>query len=77
MQSSRRRSRLVPLLTALILIPAGCAKTMVIADRTDTTGVVCGAWKAVSWSAKDTDRTIAEAKSNNAGRRAWCEASGK
>ena len=55
-------------LPAIALLLGGCATTTV-------TGVTsaCSVWKAVSWSSKDTDRTIAEVKVSNARRKAFCE----
>lgn len=32
---------------------------------------VCDAWLAISWSTRDTDQTIREAKANNAARTAY------
>lgn len=33
------------------------------------------AWRAISWSSKDTLKTIEEVKANNARHEAWCKAS--
>jgi len=57
-------------LTAVLvsgLLVASCATT------TGTGGTdVCAVWPAVSWSVKDTDKTIEDAKISNARRAAWC-----
>jgi hypothetical protein len=57
------------LATMLLLTLPGCALTM-------GTGAIdnaaCVVWKPISWSVKDTDQTIAEAKTNNARRRGFC-----
>lgn len=39
----------------------------------ETNGLVCSAWTPVTWSKKDTDRTIEEVKQNNARQKAWCK----
>lgn len=75
MRESAKPIRLVALLWTTVLL-AGCVTT------TGTGGIranpeaanptaVCHVWKPISWSSRDTDQTIAEAKANNAARKAW------
>ena len=45
---------------------------MGIVGTENTNTKVCGVWRDVSWSKKDTDQTIGEIKINNAKREAWC-----
>ena len=40
-----------------------------------TNAAACSVWQPVSWSLKDTDRTIVEVKVNNARREAYCKGS--
>lgn len=66
----------LPSLAVMSLLLTGCAMTM------DTAGTepppegarplaVCGSWLPISWSSRDTDQTIREAKANNRARTAW------
>jgi hypothetical protein len=58
-------------LTVLLMLPlAGCGKTMATVATTDA--VCADAWRPISWSPKDTDRSILEIKQNNARWKAWC-----
>lgn len=54
-----------------------CVATLLLAGCSKTTGTAatdaCLFWQPVSWSQKDTKQTIAEVKTNNARRKAWCE----
>lgn len=59
---------LMIVLGAMLLTLPACVSTTVGSGRTE-----CHVWRPVSWSAKDTDQTIAEVKGNNARRAAWCE----
>lgn len=59
-------SKLMMIFGATFLL-AGCA------SRTATVATECDVWRPISWSVKDTDRTIAEVKSNNARQKAWCD----
>jgi len=52
-------------LTAL----TGCATTTATSV---TNNAVCSVWREISWSKKDTDKTITEIKVNNARRGVWC-----
>jgi hypothetical protein len=52
-----------------MLVLTGCATTTATVG---TNRAACAVWAPVSWSAKDTDQTIREAKINNARRAAWC-----
>lgn len=62
----KRANLCVVILSAIL---ASCATT------TDTDAIeplaVCGAWRSISWSELDTDRTILEVKLNNVARSAW------
>ena len=63
--------KLTPLLAVALLIPlAGCKTT-----GSGVTDVCETAWRPISWSQKDTARTIEEVKANNARRGAWCKGS--
>lgn len=73
------RRLLTPLLVSVLLIPlAGCKTT-----GTDVTSPCVSqttgqdpAWRAISWSSKDTLKTIEEVKAHNARHEAWCGKSG-
>lgn len=61
----------------MCLLLAGCVTTT---DTAATEGVppeaadplaVCVVWLPISWSSKDTDQTIAEAKANNRAHAGW------
>jgi hypothetical protein len=52
------------------LLVASCATTTGIGG----TEAACSIWRPISWSQQDTDRTIEEAKLNNARRAVWCKA---
>ena len=55
------------LLLSVLAIPLASCKT------TETAVIsACDQWRAVSWSQKDTQDTIADVKGNNARRGAWC-----
>jgi hypothetical protein len=59
------------LLVMLLALPlTNCASLMATPV---TNGAVCGVWKPISWSKKDTDLTITEIKVSNARREGWCE----
>ena len=60
------------LLIPSTLILSGCATLTGIVGTENTNTKVCGVWRDVSWSKKDTDQTIGEIKINNAKREAWC-----
>jgi hypothetical protein len=45
---------------------ASCYKT------TGTAETSCLVWRPISWSSKDTPKTIEEVKLNNARQKAWC-----
>jgi hypothetical protein len=62
------RTVLMTMLAAALLTPLAACKT----TDTGVTDVVCGPWRAITWSAKDTPETIDEVKGNNARRKAWC-----
>jgi hypothetical protein len=53
---------------AVTLLLAGCGRTM----ATGGTEAACSVWRPISWSGKDTDRTIEEVKLNNARRAGFC-----
>lgn len=59
------------LVTLSMSLLTGCAVTIPMNAQTDT--AVCSVWRDVSWSKRDTDQTIREAKINNARRDAWCK----
>lgn len=63
-------------LFAVTLLLGGCVTTTDTAEieaRLLSKTAVCKAWLPVSWSLKDTDQTILEAKQNNASRKVFCE----
>ena len=60
------------LLIPSILILNGCASLTGIVGIENTNTKVCGIWRDVTWSKKDTNQTIGEIKVNNAKREAWC-----
>lgn len=53
----------------LTLALSGCAT---MTGTVETNKAVCGVWRDISWSKKDTDKTIEEVKINNARREGWC-----
>jgi len=53
----------------LTLALSGCAT---MTGSVGTNKAVCGVWRDVSWSKKDTDKTIEDVKINNARREGWC-----
>ena len=53
----------------LLLMLPGCGITM---GTVAINSSACDVWKPISWSQKDTDLTIAQAKVNNARRQGWC-----
>lgn len=55
------------LAAALLIQSAGC-----VATRSGGTESVCGQWRTVTWSARDTADTVDQVKSNNGRRTAWC-----
>jgi len=59
------------LLIALVMILSGCASRISISAG-EVADVCEFAWKPQSWHIQDTDKTILEAKRNNARRAAWC-----
>ena len=63
---------LLPVLMSLMLM--GCATTTGT-GATDPEAArptaVCLVWKPISWSSRDTDQTIREARANNRARTAW------
>ena len=69
MRSIERKTPFV-LATLSMLALTGCATTTATVE---TNKAACAVWAPVSWSVKDTDQTIREAKVNNARRKAWCE----
>ena len=64
------RKTLFALVMLSILPVAACAPTTATVG---TNTAVCAVWKPISWSIKDTDQTIGEAKVNNARRDGWCK----
>jgi outer membrane biogenesis lipoprotein LolB len=69
MRSTVRKTQFgLATLSALLL--TGCATTTATVA---TNAAACDVWKPVSWSVRDTDQTIREAKVNNARRTAWCK----
>lgn len=60
------RTKLLALASATLL--AGCQTT-----GTGVTDPCTTQWRPVTWSTKDTPRTIDEVKGNNARRKGWCE----
>lgn len=73
MRSSKRLRLLVVMLCGLAT--TSCATTTATVE-TEPEGadpsLVCLVWVPISWSTRDTDQTIREAKANNAAREAWC-----
>jgi hypothetical protein len=61
-----RKMLLIP---AIGLLLGSCAQTTAISGASSA----CAVWPYVSWSDKDTDKTIADAKMNNARRDGWCK----
>lgn len=74
MPASLRSRKLVQTLL-LTLMVAGCTTTMGTGGTEqaieDNALEVCAAWLPISWSTRDTDQTVREAKANNAARIAW------
>jgi hypothetical protein len=68
--SAPARRLLLPLLLALIL--TSCATTGTGAIDAEAIATICAAWPAVTWSSRDTQATVADAKANNAARAAFC-----
>lgn len=60
------------LVIVLPFLLTGCG-TMMGSAGTNT--AACSVWQPISWSQKDTDRTITEVKVNNARRSAFCKGS--
>jgi hypothetical protein len=54
-----------------------CVVPFLLSACAATTGGVgkteCAVFRPVSWSVKDTDRTVTEVRAHNARRKAWCE----
>jgi len=72
--------KLTPLLVAALLIPLAGCKTMGIGGTENSPCVAKEAgqqpaWRPISWSSKDTLKTVEEVKANNARHEAWCKAS--
>lgn len=72
------RKLLTPLLASALLTPlAGCKTTGT--GGIETSPCVAQAegqepaWRPISWSSKDTLKTIDEVKANNARHEAWCK----
>lgn len=60
-------------LAMLLILPlTGCSS---LTGTVETNKSVCGVWRNVSWSSKDTPQTIVEVKVNNARRDGWCHGS--
>jgi hypothetical protein len=60
-------------LAMLLMFPLmACSNRMATVE---TNASVCGVWRDVSWSSKDTTSTIIEVKQNNARREGWCAGS--
>lgn len=65
---------LLPMLvTGCLTVPTGPIRPTQTAeiDQAVTQGV-CGVWKAVTYSSRDTEQTQLEARANNAARDAYC-----
>ena len=61
-----RKMLLMPVIGLLL---GSCGQTTGISGASSA----CLVWPYVSWSDKDTDKTIADAKLNNARRDGWCK----
>jgi hypothetical protein len=61
--------RYVPVIVLPFLL-TGCAT---MTGSAETNGAACSVWQSISWSQRDTDRTITEVKVNNARRAAFCK----
>lgn len=68
---SQMPKKLMPLLAVVLPV------TLVGCKTTDSGGIsaCASAWHPITWSQKDTARTIEEVKANNARREAWCKGS--
>ena len=67
---SKGRMMRYALALPLILLLTGCG-TMTASNEIKAS--VCSVWLRISWSIKDTDRTLKEIKINNAKRGAYCQ----
>lgn len=61
----------IPSVLAIGLLLASCVQTTGTAEISGASA--CAVWPYVSWSSKDTDKTIEDAKLNNARRDGWCK----
>jgi uncharacterized lipoprotein YajG len=68
------------LLLGTTLFLAGCQSTLstqtAATDLTIATEV-CGVWKPVTYSSRDTAETVTEVRANNASQKAYCKGTGK
>lgn len=67
------------LLVSALLIPLAGCKTTGTAVTSPCVAQATGqepAWRPISWSSRDTLKTIEEVKANNARHEAWCEKGG-
>lgn len=70
---------LTPLLASVLLIPLAGCKTTGTAVTSPCVAQAAGqepAWRPISWSSKDTLKTIEEVKAHNARHEAWCKKEG-
>lgn len=67
------------LLCALLSLPilSGCVTTTVSNVKTDSVRVACQSFEPITWSAKDTDKTLAQIKEFNAAWVALCRTAKK
>lgn len=79
MSRSTPRKRLAAGSLSVMLILPGCATTTdtnAVTIANAQVNVACQAFKPLSWSSKDTDQTIREAKAHNAAWVAICQGPG-
>lgn len=60
-------------LWVLVLLPWALLGAPACGTTTVTAGSECQVFLPVSWSQKDTEKTVIEVKRHNARRKAWCE----
>lgn len=72
LSSAPSRALLRLAVASLPVLLTGCA-TMTPTAGTSVSPLVCEAWRPVTWSSRDTDQTIREARANNAAWEAYCD----
>ncbi len=73
MKWQKRTLRALALSVTLPAILGACAATTDSGETSAPASVACAAFRPITWSARDTDQTIAEVKSHNAAYVAICE----